>query len=437
MFNPIPQDSLPTAKGEKVFVADNNVNAMENSSSANENHIAKEADIHYMPEKFLKPEGVKRKSNNVLVIFGVIILALVVVGVAIFAFIALRGPQEPNEGSIINLPPSEETEKDKPKEAEKEVENTPETRDQKRIDHIFEIRSALSIYKSENNIYPNRLSYLKNHLKQIPQNPEPGGEEYYYESLKNGQDYILTFVLEEGSDFGNLILEAGKFELKPDSGIQIYNENQVDPDEEEDDDDQNNGNNSGLLPIPEVGKDTDKDSLTDSEELLFGTEINIVDTDEDGYNDGEEIINLYDPTQKDSSLADNIDLVRFYNNELYNYSVLYPSKWIFENKTADFSETIFYNNKSDDFFKIQVNSNPQSLSLRNWYLSISPGTKAEDLDNYVNANVFGIRSKDKLNVYISNKDKIYVISYIIVDTENLDFLTTFEMFLNSFRFIEE
>lgn len=78
-----------------------------------------------------------------------------------------------------------------------------ETRDQKRINDITSIQSALEEYKSDNDQYPEKLIQLTTeYLDVIPGNPVPGGITYTYTPIGTAPYlyYDLSYVLEVGID---------------------------------------------------------------------------------------------------------------------------------------------------------------------------------------------------------------------------------------------
>ena len=392
-------------------------------------------DVHHMPDKFLKPEKKEKSQKNIFVILAIALLIIVVLAVGIFAFFALREKEgEPVE--VLDL-----TEKNNIEIEEENVEDldlkSAEGRDSKRVEDVLNIRSALSFYYDDVNKYPYSLSSLKKYLSPVPQNPSQGGEEYNYELKDNGSNYILTFVLEEGTGLGNLILESDKYQLDPNFGISAYQEPELEPEfEPEPELEPEAEPNSALLPIPDKGPDDDNDGLTNTEELLFDTKFVLPDSDFDGYNDGEELSALYDPLNDGGILA-NSDSITVYSNEIFSYSILYPSKWSALESSSDFKEVVFYDDENGDFFKIQVEDNPQNLTIRNWYRYFSASDNTDNLEDFDNKNILGLKTEDGLNIYIAQGDKVYIISYIIVNTEELNYFKTFEMFTNSFRILSD
>jgi hypothetical protein len=434
VFNNVDDNKETTeVKGDEVQV-NTPVSESEKQNLEAKTLNIEDSDIHHMPDKFLKPEKTNEKKKNIFLILGITLVVLIIISVGAFAFFALRGGEP--DGDVLDLDDGVIVGDEMDDIGDIDL-TTGQGRDSKRINDILEIRGALSFYYGDVKKYPYRLSSLTKYLSEIPNNPEPGGETYFYEVEGDGESYTLTFVLENRGSFGNLILEEGKYELSSNFGISAYSsepEPDPDPEPEPDPDPEPEPDpDPGLLPIPPTGDDDDEDGLTNMEELLFGTKFGLPDSDFDGYSDGEELVSLFDPLNDGANLINNTEAVSVYSNDVFNYSVLYPAKWSSTEITTDFSETIFYGDEDGDFFKVQVDENSQALTIQKWYSNFSPGSNASDLKYFENENVIGVKTKDGFNIYILDEDKVYILSYIIVDTEELNYFKTFEMFSNSFK----
>ncbi len=420
-----------------MFESDNQQLNQENSSNLNlqdssDQSLQQDGSMYYMPEKFLKPQE-NGKGSGLFIKIGIVLLIVAVLAVGGFAIYVLkfRNADKPVDQSVLDL------EKNQTNNQENQTNNldTSQKRDEKRIGDIKNIISALSMYFADNNLYPSVLSDLSGKLSEIPVNPTPGGEDYGYQISADQKNYKLTFLLEAESKNGGLILKPGKYQVEANEIIKPYkedgglNENQTpnfgNPNDQ--------GDNLDSLPVPPKGPDADNDDLTNAEEFLYGTQIDKNDTDEDTYLDGDEVLNLYDPISKTGKLVDNVNIVRVFYNDPQRYSVLYPTKWVAENKTSDYKETVFYDDKNGDFFKIQVYENPQGQTLKSWYLSFAPGVKPDDLLDFKAKTINGISTKDGLNIYFADNDKIYALSYIYTSETELNYFSTFLMFTKSFR----
>ena len=205
-----------------------------------------------------------------------------------------------------------------------------------------------------------------------------------------------------------------------------------------------NLNTNTILPS---STDSDLDGLTDVEETLYGTKANTPDTDGDGYIDGKkvqtdgtiigEVYLGYDPTSSGKKLADS-NLVKLYTNPTYNYSILYPAKWLASQTnttTQDQSITFYPDTSTGEFIQVLVQNNPTRLSAKNWYLSLNSGVDSNEIESIVINGLEGVKSLDGSTIYLAKTDKIYVISYNAGGVTSLNYATTFGMMYQSFKLI--
>lgn len=424
------QNNFTQVPVQRVF-NDENQNVPQDNMSDFDND-----NLHYMPERFMAPSQIKNSGKNglmTMIIVLIFIVVLAVAGFVAYVYFGKKNNTPNNNNNILNLPQGQST-------TTQQIDNTNNLktaldRDKKRIDDIFKISSALALYFKDNGRYPNSLNALSQYIKEIPENPSPGGETYFYQPLSSSSDYILVFILEEGGDSNGIILRSGKYQFTPKFGLEPYKEETLDLNKPETTNNTNNNEENALPIIPPKGADFDNDGLTDVEEALFSTNRESADTDADSYTDANELKNLYDPTKPGEKLVNNVNLVRVYNDEENQYSLMYPAKWLTEEDSTDPTSITFYQEQGKDFFKIQIKDNPQGMSLRSWYLNYSPSSNTNDLQTFTTKNGdTGIKSKDNLSVFLSHNNKIYIISYIVVNTDTLDYFSTFETFVQSFKF---
>ena len=182
--------------------------------------------------------------------------------------------------------------------------------------------------------------------------------------------------------------------------------------------------------------DSDNDQLTDEEEDLYGTEKRKPDTDEDGYLDGQELINLFNPKAAGASLLETSGLVNKYSNPIFNYEILHPSAWLARPTDQSLSEVIFQST-TGEYIEVLVQDNPDKLDLVQWYLKQSPLADLNQVKRQVTKQGYDeLISPDQLTHYLADKnnpDKVYVIAYNIGNKTRVNFLTTFQMMLNSFK----
>lgn len=182
---------------------------------------------------------------------------------------------------------------------------------------------------------------------------------------------------------------------------------------------------------PKKGHDTDSDGLTDAEETLYGSNPNNPDSDSDGFLDGVEVFHLYNPAGQAPVRLLDTGAVKIYANPQYKYQIYSPSPWGVT-PSGDGGVVKFAGNTVESI-EINIAENLNHLPLVNWYLSQNSGVKPSELQTFITkSNLDGIKSPDKLTAYISADGSVYVISYRLGIDETMNFLSTFEMMLNSF-----
>ncbi|MFH1173306.1 MAG: hypothetical protein V1692_02135 [bacterium] len=178
--------------------------------------------------------------------------------------------------------------------------------------------------------------------------------------------------------------------------------------------------------------DTDNDGLTDEEEKLYGSLANNADTDGDGYLDGGEVMSLYNPAGS-NKLADSGRLDTF-ANAAYDYSLIYPIDWTLEAVNAA-SQEIRVISKTGEFIQIFMADNPEAQSVTGWYLDQWPGLRSGQVRKISGDKLNGVWSLDGLTAYLGSQDKIYIINYGVGNKEEVNFMTTFEMMVKSFKLV--
>ena len=193
-----------------------------------------------------------------------------------------------------------------------------------------------------------------------------------------------------------------------------------------------NANVNAPPPPPNTGIDSDSDGLTDAEETtIYGTDPHKLDTDGDSFNDGNEVAHLYDPTKKAPALLKDSKAVSVVENATEGYSVIVPAKWLASGEnTAQFIVTA----PTNEFFEVLETDKPASQSLVEWYLSMSPGAQATDVERFKTLQGYdALRSPDRLTTYIDAGDgRLFTLTYSYDSQTSLEFRTTYEAFIASF-----
>ena len=181
-----------------------------------------------------------------------------------------------------------------------------------------------------------------------------------------------------------------------------------------------------ILPL---GLDKDHDQLTDVEEALYGTDPNKPDSDQDSYLDAHEMRNGYSPLATGETLAEST-LFLTHSSTDQAYSLVFPATWATE---IDEEGLVMFKSASGEFISIGIYENPEELTLENWYLDLSPGVTASQVEEITVGDLVAVKSLDKLTIYLGNQKTIYVINYNVGSKNTLDYKTTFEVMYNSFR----
>ena len=191
------------------------------------------------------------------------------------------------------------------------------------------------------------------------------------------------------------------------------------------------GVTENLVPLP-TAADSDNDGLTEAEENLFGTNPQVSDSDNDTYSDGSEILFFYDPTKSATPLSAS-NLFANYNHP--NYGLIYPTRWILREADAQKNEVLFTSD-TGEFVEILIINQAGNKTLDNWYQEQFPGIDFQSVARVSINNLTGLRHPDNQSYYLmKNNDisKIYLITYNSGNFTELNFLTTFQVMVKSFK----
>jgi hypothetical protein len=187
-----------------------------------------------------------------------------------------------------------------------------------------------------------------------------------------------------------------------------------------------NTNSSNGTIVPSL--DSDADSLTNQEEILYGTNAGSADTDLDGYKDGQEVLALYNPNGTGRLVASS--LVKTYENTTYRYSILTPPSWTVGTLNAD--KNVVFTATTGEFIQVSVQENANALSAREWYLALNPSVNQSEIRDIAVNGIAGILGPDGLNVFFADATSIYQVTYNIGIRTEANYLTTFTMMYTSF-----
>lgn len=187
-----------------------------------------------------------------------------------------------------------------------------------------------------------------------------------------------------------------------------------------------------------ASKDTDKDGLTDLEEEIIGTNINLNDTDGDTYRDAEELKNYYSPLQAGGVSLTEMNFVETYENELMGYKILYPKAWLISPLDEKNPTDVMITSDGNEFINILMNKKVSTQTLEEWYLEKAPDVSATELKKYKNhADLALIESPDAFTVYVDRGEEVYIINYNIGLNEEASYPGLFGVIVNSFELTEK
>jgi len=178
------------------------------------------------------------------------------------------------------------------------------------------------------------------------------------------------------------------------------------------------------------GTDTDLDGLTNSEELLLGTDPNKNDTNGNGYADGAEVRNGYDPLNKgqkiETSKALKVDTVG-------KASLLMPSVWT---RRAGIGGTELIMTGTPATISLSMETFATSKTLMDWLMSKYPGSGAADYiaEKTASGNDV-VYSKDRLTAWVLLNNTVYTYRYTTNGTTTLDFGTIFWLMINRMQLV--
>ena len=176
--------------------------------------------------------------------------------------------------------------------------------------------------------------------------------------------------------------------------------------------------------------DSDGDGLSDEEEYLLGSNYLQADSDGDGYEDLSEVLSLYNPIGS-NKLIDNINIDKFENNS-FNYSLLYPKAW--DTSVLNDESSVVFSINDNSFIQVLVEKNEGQQNIGSWYGSrFFSFINSEDI--IINNDWNGLYSEDGSAFYLTDKNlkNIYTILYNFPENQPQSYINIFKMMVNSFK----
>ncbi len=188
------------------------------------------------------------------------------------------------------------------------------------------------------------------------------------------------------------------------------------------------GGKSGVGLAPLV--DTDFDGLNDEEEIVLGTNSELVDSNNNTYSDLLETQNNYNPAGA-GKISENVNL-QTYSNKAGAYTILVPKDWTLNSMNNETAVTL--SAPDDSIIQISIEDNTDRQSIMAWYNNLFPDTTITYDKLKSNTNWDGVWSEDNSNFYLTDKkkNKIYILSYIPSVAGRIVYPNIFALMINSF-----
>ncbi|MEK7637380.1 MAG: hypothetical protein AAB402_03285 [Patescibacteria group bacterium] len=193
-------------------------------------------------------------------------------------------------------------------------------------------------------------------------------------------------------------------------------------------------------PLPSSA-DADSDGLTNTEEAVYGTDVANADSDGDTFIDGKqirpdgtvigELANLYNP--RGVGQLEGSGLVKRVENATKAFSLLVPTSWTTNESSGLLVVTP--TTQTGEFFQVRVYDNAASQTPSQWYQANYPTDQLSLTKSVAVNGLEGLVSPDGSSVYLFKGTKIYGLTYTATGLSQLNYWTTFEMMMKSFKLV--
>lgn len=187
---------------------------------------------------------------------------------------------------------------------------------------------------------------------------------------------------------------------------------------------------STTVEVLTIGLDSDKDGLTDQEEMILSTSNEKIDSDVDGYDDRAELLNLYNPAGA-GKLSINPNIKQYVNNT-YGFNLLYPYSWNQANLDGD--NSVVFKADNGHFFQVIIMPNNNNEHIEEWYKTqFWNGTEKYEIISL--GDLRAVKSENGLMVYLTDKNQknIFAFTYNLGLGKIMEYKNLFEVMIKSFE----
>lgn len=183
-----------------------------------------------------------------------------------------------------------------------------------------------------------------------------------------------------------------------------------------------------------VSPDSDSDKLSQSEEEIFGTDPEVLDSDSDGYFDGQEVYNLYNPKGIAPMRIIDSGLVAEYINPSFQYRIYYPISWQVSAIDARNNSEVLFNNASGDYVEVKAYAKLPGETFPGWFGRVVNDQVYTDITPFTNRfQVSYNKRSDGLVYYFDTQNTVYILILYSHSDRTNDYPHVVEMMAQSFR----
>ncbi len=155
--------------------------------------------------------------------------------------------------------------------------------------------------------------------------------------------------------------------------------------------------------------DGDRDSLSDAEEAVLGTNASVVDSDGDGYGDGEELRSGYDPASAKLAVTSS----PYFHSVAVgkDWGVFLPSSWIVDGTGASTGDYVVQTGTPTSF-AIHIDTKSVSATFADWLAVAYPAIDANTLKPLTSKLGYTLwQNVDKTVSFVVRDEEVLVIRY--------------------------